>query len=110
MKRFSKIYTAPHFEKWDTVKKKIESLYHEKNPEAVRLMEVAINDYEELLEYGGKKLDERTGKNVDILLPLNGIERFDFIKSRINSHYAYIQLNELYDETRKKAARLSVMK
>ena len=110
MNRFAKIHTAPHFEKWDAVKDKIKNFYDEKNPEAIKLMEVAINDYAELLEYGGKELDKKTGETVDLLLPLNGIERFDFIKARINSHYAYIQLNELYDETRKKAARLSVMK
>lgn len=110
MNRFAKIHTAPHFEKWDTVKEKIKSLYDEKSPDAVKLMEIAINDYAQLLEYGGKELDKKTGESVDILLPLNGVERFDFIKSRINSHYAYVQLNELYGETRKKAARLSVMK
>lgn len=110
MNRFAKIHTASHFEKWDTVKEKIKSLYDEKSPDAVKLMEIAINDYTQLLEYGGKELDKKTGESVDILLPLNGVERFDFIKSRINSHYAYVQLNELYEETRKKAARLSVMK
>lgn len=110
MNPFSKAYTAPHFEKWDAVKEKIEKLYAEKNSEAVELMQVAINDYTNLLEYGGQELNERTGKRVAILLPLNGTERLDFIKERINSHYAYIQLNALYDETKKKAARLSVMK
>ena len=45
-----------------------------------------------------------------ILLPLNGEERFQFVKDRINSHYAYIQLDALYTETKKKAARLSVRK
>lgn len=110
MNPFSKEHTAPHFEKWDVVKEKIEKLYAEKNREAVKLMEIAINDYINLLEYGGQELNEQTGKNVAILLPLNGVERLDFIKERINSHYAYIQLNALYDETKKKAARLSVMK
>lgn len=110
MNRFSKTYTAAHFEKWDAVKERIEKLYDEKNKEAIKLMEIAINDYADLLEYGGKELNEQTGKSEAILLPLNGAERFDFIKERIHSHYAYIQLNALYDETKKKAARLSVMK
>lgn len=110
MNRFSKIHTAAHFEKWDVVKEKIEKLYHEKDKNAMKLMEVAIRDYAELLEYGGKELNELTGEYVEILLPLNGTERFDFVKERIQSHYAHIQLNALYDETKKKAARLSVMK
>lgn len=110
MNHFSKTQIAPHFEKWEAVKEKIARSYDEKSPEAIRLMEIAIEDYQALLDYGGKAPDKRTGENIEVLLPLNGIERFEFIKARIYSHYAYIQLNELYDETRKKAARLSVMK
>lgn len=110
MNLFTKERTAPHFEKWDKVKGEIEKLYAEKNKQAIVLMEQAIADYEELLAYGGEELNERTGTYEPILLPLNGVERFEFIKKRIQSHYAYVQLNALYDETRKKAARLSVMK
>lgn len=110
MNRFSKEYLTAHYEKWDAVKEKIERLYDVRDSEAVKLMEIAINDYTKLLEYGGKELNERTGKNKYILLPLNGDERFNFIKDRINSHYAHIQLDALYEETKKKAARLAVMK
>ena len=109
MNRFSKKHTAAHFEKWDAVQERIETLYQEKNPEAIKLMENAILDYAELLEYGGKQLNEQTGEYEEVLLPLNGTERFNFIKERIQSHYAHIQLNALYEETKKKAARLSVM-
>ena len=56
------------------------------------------------------KLNERNGKLDTLLLPLNGEERFEFVKDRITSHYAYIQLDALYTETKKKAARLFVMK
>lgn len=101
---------APHFAKWDDVKEEIQRLYDEKDKEAVRLMEIAISDYTALLDYGGKEVNARTGELEPILLPLNGVERFEFIQQRIHSHYAYVQLNELYDETKKKAARLSVMK
>ena len=110
MNRFSKTHTAAHFEKWDAVKDRIEKLYQEKDKEAIKLMEIAISDYAELLEYGGEELNEHTGEYVEVLMPLNGTERFDFVKERIQSHYAHIQLNALYDETKKKAARLSVMK
>ena len=110
MSRLSKEHLAPHYEKWDAVKDKIEILYEARDKEAVRLMEIAINDYTELLEYGGKEINERTGKSKYLLLPLNGDERFTFIKERINSHYAHIQLDALYEETKKKAARLAVMR
>ena len=110
MNRFSKEYLTGHYEKWEAVKEKIERLYDVRDPEAVKLMGIAINDYTKLLEYGGKEINERTGKSKYILLPLNGDERFNFIKDRINSHYAHIQLDALYEETKKKAARLAVMK
>jgi len=107
---FDKVNLAPYFEKWDIVKGEIENLYNQKNNQAVILMTTAIDDYTKLLEYGGKEFNERTGKEGYILLPLNGVERFEFIKSKIASHYAHIQLEALYSETKKKAARLSVSK
>ena len=51
MNRFSKELLAPHFEKWDLVKEKVEELYSLKDKEAVT--EHAIRDYQHLLEYGG---------------------------------------------------------
>jgi hypothetical protein len=110
LNRFSKELLAPHFDKWDLVKEKIEKLYDLKDKEAITYMEHAIHDYIELLEYGGSELNERTGKFDALLLPLNGEERLQFVKDRIASHYAFIQLDALYTETKKKAARLFVMK
>ena len=110
MNRFSKELITPHYDKWDVVKEKIEKLYSLDAKEAIKLMEIAIRDYEELLEYGGSEINNRTGKMEALLLPLNGKERFQFVKDRIASHYAYIQLDALYTETKKKAARLFVMK
>ncbi len=110
MSNLTKEYLAPYYEKWESVKDNIEKLYDSRDPEAIRLMEIAINDYTELLEYGGKEINVRTGKSKYVLLPLNGEERFNFIKDRIRSHYAHIQLDALYEETKKKAARLAVMR
>lgn len=110
MNQFSKERLAPHFEKWEAVKETIEKGYSIGDKETIKLMEIAINDYAKLLEHGGKELNDRTGMNKFVLLPLNGEERFEFIKERIHSHYAYIQLDALYEETKKKAARLYVMK
>ena len=110
MNRFSKELLAPYFEKWDLVKEKIEKLYSLNDKEAITFMELAIRDYAQLLEYGGSELNKRTGKIDALLLPLNGEERFQFVKDRIASHYAHIQLDALYTETKKKAARLFVMK
>lgn len=110
MNHLAKEYLVSYYEKWEAVKDNIEKLYDGKDPEAIRLMEIAISDYTKLLEYGGKEINARTGKSKYLLLPLNGDERFSFIKDRIKSHYAHIQLDALYEETKKKAARLAVMK
>lgn len=110
MSNLTKEYLAPHYEKWESVKDNIEELYRNRDPEAIKLMEIAIYDYTQLLEYGGKEINVQTGKSKYLLLPLNGEERFNFIKERIKSHYAHIQLDALYEETKKKAARLAVMR
>ena len=73
-------------------------------------MDVAIDNYNELLEHGGNEFDDRKGKVVYTLFPLNGEERFEFVKDKISSHYAYIQLDALFTETKKKVARLSIQK
>ncbi|WP_438318521.1 YpoC family protein [Sporosarcina sp. FA9] len=101
---------SPFFEQWDSVKERIEACYTKHDKEAVVLMNEAIYTYMSLLQAGGKTNNQRTGESEYILLALNGEERIDFIKKRIASHYAYIQLDTLFLESKKKAARYSVMK
>ena len=108
--RIDKELLAPYFDQWETMRDQIESFYDQKDQQAVELMNVAIENYSELLENGGKVLDDRKGKVVYTLLPLNGEERFEFVKDKISSHYAYIQLDALFTETKKKVARLSIQK
>lgn len=108
--RINKELLAPYFDQWETVRERIEALYEQKDHEAVELMNIAIENYSELLEQGGKVLDDRKGKVVYTLLPLNGEERFEFVKDKISSHYAHIQLDALFTETKKKIARLSIQK
>ncbi|MER2088954.1 MAG: YpoC family protein [Sporosarcina sp.] len=106
--RIDKELLAPYFEHWETMRNKIEAFYNQKDQQAVGLMESAIKMYSELLKNGGKVVDDRKGKVVYTLLPLNGEERFEFVKDKISSHYAYIQLDALFTETKKKVARLSI--
>lgn len=108
--RLDKDLLAPYFERWDSVKDSIENLYSNRDEKAKALMSDAIDNYCNLLECGGKEINERTGSSEFVLLPLNGNDRFEFIKERINSHYAHVQLSALYLESKKKAARLYVMK
>ena len=106
--RIDKEFLGPYFEQWKSVRDQIEAFYDEKDHQAVELMNAAIMNYSELLEHGGKTFDDRKDKAVYTLLPLNGEERFEFVKDKISSHYAYIQLDALFTETKKKVARLSI--
>ncbi|WP_156450414.1 YpoC family protein [Sporosarcina sp. HYO08] len=108
--RLDRQQLAPFFEQWEAMREEIEAGYANKNRKVVPLMEHAINNFEKLLAFGGKELNERSGKQLYILLPLNGEERLDFIKKKITSHYAFVQLDALYTETKKKAARLAIQK
>ncbi|WP_318617376.1 YpoC family protein [Sporosarcina sp. YIM B06819] len=106
--RFDKELFTPYFDQWQLVRDEIEACYEQKDRRAVELMKTAIDNYSELLELGGTAFDERTGKAIFVLLPLNGVERFEFIKDKISSHYAFVQLDALVTETRKKVARLAI--
>lgn len=100
--RFDKELFSPFFEHWQQVREEIETCYEQKNRRAVELMENAIANYSELLHLGGTALDDRKGKAVFVLLPLNGEERFEFVKDKITSHYAFVQLDALVLETKRK--------
>jgi hypothetical protein len=110
VKRINKELLAPYFDQWETVRDQIADFYDQKDYQAVELMKVAIVNYSELLEQGGKVSDDRRGKVVYTLLPLNGEERFEFVKDKILSHYAHVQLDALFTETKKKVARLAIQK
>ncbi|WOV85452.1 hypothetical protein PGH26_05820 [Sporosarcina jeotgali] len=98
----SKEEIMPYFDKWEALKPGIQELYDQKQSEASESMAAAIANYEELLEMcapaGGS--DRRTKME-----PLNGEERLQFIKNKVVSPFALIQLNLLYTELRKKIAR-----
>lgn len=91
-----------YFDKWESVKPEIQELYDQKQSKASESMAAAIANYEELLGIcapaGGS--DRRTKME-----PLNGEERLQFIKDKVVSPFALIQLNLLYTELRKKIAR-----
>ncbi|MFJ7933479.1 YpoC family protein [Sporosarcina sp. NPDC096371] len=108
--RINKEQLMPYFEKWESMRGSIEGFYQQKDHHAVEWMREAITNYHELLECGGKEFDDRKGKLEYLLLPLNGEERFEFVKDKIASHYAYVQLDALFTETKKKVARLAIRK
>lgn len=110
MTQFDKEILAPFFEEWESIREEIAALYAQQDRQVIDVMTTAIEKYQALLDYGGQEPNERTGKIDYVLLPLNGEERFEFVKAKIASHYAYVQLDALYTETKKKVARLAIQK
>ncbi|MFS0576770.1 YpoC family protein [Sporosarcina sp. 179-K 3D1 HS] len=107
-KRFNKEIFAPYFAEWEAKRGTIEALYGEKDERAVDKMREAIAMYEGMLALGGVEIDARSGREVYRLSPLNGTERLEFVKAKLASHYAFVQLDALFGEMKKKVARLAL--
>lgn len=98
------------FNQWTALKEKLQVAFELKNKSAANQMLTGINLYENLLV----KVSETTVfKPDDIqdyeILPLNGQERYTFIVINSNRYAAFCQLNELFEETKKKIARLRII-
>jgi len=74
---------------------KIHAAHDARNGEAKGLMDMAILLFERLVQEVG-----------DEVLPINGVERLTFIKAKPGQYACYRQLDELFKETKKRAARL----
>lgn len=83
------------FAEWTELEAKIHAAHDARNAEAKGLMEEAIVLFERLVQEAG-----------DEVLPINGVERLNFIKAKPSQYACYRQLDELYKETKKRAARL----
>ncbi len=94
------------FASWEALQKAIHQAHEMRSSEAKALMEQGIAHYEQLL------LDSATEKaTADAefeLYPINGRERLAFIKAKPGQYACYRQLDELYKETKKRAARLRI--
>ena len=98
----SKEHILPYFEKWELLKPEIQQRYDMKENDVIEWMEQAIVNYEELLLACSvvSGMDRRTKME-----PLNGEERLQFIKTKMVSPFALVQLTLLHTELRKKIAR-----
>lgn len=83
------------FAEWTELEAKIHAAHDARNGEAKGLMEEAIVLFERLVQEAG-----------DEVLPINGVERLNFIKAKPSQYACYRQLDELYKETKKRTARL----
>ncbi|MGE6488802.1 YpoC family protein [Paenisporosarcina sp. NPDC076898] len=97
------------FNQWSTLKETIQDAFKVKNSETHQQMKNGIKLYQELLLQVSESnnFDPEELKYYEIL-PLNGQERYTFIVMNSNRYSAFCQLNELFDETNKKIARLRI--
>ncbi len=94
--------------KWQQQRPELEKIYAVNDDQKVVLIQPAIDQLEWLIEQSERVENPHTGNTHYALEPNNYDERIEFIKQYINSHYSLIQLTMLYDEMKKKAARLRV--
>ena len=97
------------YEEWTSLSEKISNAHKERNQPVQQFMIRGIRLYEELLA-STIKAEEFHIEDIHQyeILPLNGVERYHFISSRPEHYVSYIQLNELFIETKKKMARLRI--
>lgn len=83
------------FAEWEQLQQTIHTLHQERDANVVVHMTKAIALFENFV----------TDEN---LMPTNGQERLTFVKSRPAQYACYRQLDELFKETKKRAARLRI--
>ena len=87
-----------YFDEWVIIREELVLLIRNKGPEKILLMRKGIHHLTFILD----ELAEAT--------PLNYMERLTFIESNIESYVAFIQLDELFKESKKKIARIRAQK
>lgn len=96
-------------QQWSFIKEHIQHQFKQKNEDVQSHMLQAISLYNQLLvEASETNVFEANTVGEFEVLPLNGEERYKFISTYPSRYAAYRQLNELFEETRKKIARFRI--
>ncbi|QCR32196.1 YpoC family protein [Lysinibacillus sp. SGAir0095] len=99
----------PYFEQWNALSSLIHQAHDQRNGEAKPLMEKGIQLYESCIlhcsETSSASIIEAEEYEV---LPINGMERLQFIKVRPGQYACFRQLDELFKELKKRLARLRI--
>ena len=83
-----------YFDEWEIIREELLGLMKSKNTKKFELMQKGIN----LLITIHDEVAEAA--------PLNYIDRLTFIESNIERHVSFVQLDELFKESKKKIARI----
>lgn len=97
------------FTEWETLSDAIHAAHDARDRQkAAELMIDGIALYERLLLESSEAVE--VVQHDFELYPINGKERFQFIRMRPGQFACYRQLDELFKETKKRAARLRIKK
>lgn len=94
------------FKQWEALREEIHSAHDKRDGSALDLMLKGIAHFEQFIIDSSQLEDAFSTQNDYELMPINGMERFQFIKMRPAQYACYRQLDELYKETKKRCARL----
>lgn len=107
----SKEKIEPYFEEWELLRKEIYEAHDRRSKDVQELMEKGIALFEKLIIDTSNTTEKVIIPNEEYeVMPINGMERLLFIKTRPGKYPCFIQLNELFKELKKKYARLRVQK
>ena len=98
------------YEQWEAQRELIHAAHDRRDKTVTQLMEAGIEHFEQFLlaaSEGNATIDSSAEYE---LLPINGMERLQFVKLRPGQYACYRQLDELYKETKKRCARLRLKK
>ena len=99
------------YEAWETLNEEIHQAHDRRDGSATALMEQGIELFERFIIEGSSTSIDQIDENATFeLMPINGNERFQFIKKKPGQYACYRQLDELFKETKKRCARLRLKK
>lgn len=101
----------PYFEQWNKLSSDIHKAHELRNSgEAKSLMAKGIELFESCILNCSATSSQSIIENEEYeALPLNGMERLQFIKTRPGQYACFRQLDELFRELKKRLARLRII-
>lgn len=94
------------YKQWEDLREEIHAAHDRRDGTALEIMLKGIAHYEVFLVKASQIETPFSVSEEYELMPINGMERFQFIKMRPAQYACYRQLDELYKETKKRCARL----
>ncbi|MFC7685094.1 YpoC family protein [Ureibacillus sp. GCM10028918] len=99
----------PYFEQWNELSSHIHKAHDLRNGEAKSLMDKGILLFENCIVNCSETTSQSINESEEYeVLPINGMERLQFIKTRPGQYACFRQLDELFKELKKRLARLRI--